>query len=116
VATHTPLPLKSAIVARGLTFKKVAEDNGVSPTVLSEVLNRRRVAWPALRERLAGYLGASAAELFGDDDGVDAAAAELVRRTTKAQGLDEIVVDTVVIGKVATLLRAEINERKTSAA
>lgn len=59
-----PHPAKAEIVARGLTQKQVAQEVGINANLFTQVLNRRRSSWPALRARLADYLDLPEDDLF----------------------------------------------------
>lgn len=59
-----PQPAKGVLVAIGQSQREVAEALGVNPHLFGRVLNCHTTPWPALRERLAEYLGLPAADLF----------------------------------------------------
>lgn len=59
--------LKALRTAQGLSLRALAEETGLSPTLISQV--EREVAEPSLRtlRRLADFFGTSVATLFDDD-------------------------------------------------
>jgi transcriptional regulator with XRE-family HTH domain len=56
--------VKVELAKRGESQRACAISVGVSPPVLTQVLNGHRSAWPALRRRLADHLGKDETELF----------------------------------------------------
>jgi transcriptional regulator with XRE-family HTH domain len=60
-------PVKTAIVARGETYREFASRVGVSERVLAGVLNGRIASWPSLRRRCADELRRPEDELFPEE-------------------------------------------------
>jgi transcriptional regulator with XRE-family HTH domain len=52
------------IVARGETQRQVAHAINVGPGVLGRALNGHVTPWPALRRKVAAYLGVTEAEAW----------------------------------------------------
>jgi transcriptional regulator with XRE-family HTH domain len=59
-----PHPVKVALAARGETQTQLAAAVKVTPGTLAQVVNGRHEAWPALRRRVAEYLGQPEHDLF----------------------------------------------------
>lgn len=57
-------PVKVELAKRGQTQRHLAGEVRVSPGTLSQVLNGRAAAWPALRRRVAEALGQPEDALF----------------------------------------------------
>lgn len=63
-----PHPVKTELAKRGRTQRWLAAETGVSPGVLSQVLNGHTAAWPALRRRIAERLELPESKLFRGGD------------------------------------------------
>lgn len=63
-----PHPAKALIVGKGLTQLEVARAVGLAPSAFSRALNGHLTPWPALRRRVADYLGVTEAEAWNLDD------------------------------------------------
>ena len=98
-----PHPVKIELARRGETQRQCAAAIGVSAGSLNLVLNGHMAPWPALRDRLAEYLGCPADTLFSGD-ALRTAAADLVQRTAVDRGLPAEVDDPAVLQRVATIV------------
>lgn len=63
---------------RGLTASDLLRSAGYAPTMSTSIEKRKRVAWPALRRKIAMVLGVNEKEIF-DDEGF-AREAEMIYR------------------------------------
>lgn len=96
-----PHPAKAIIVGRGLTQRVVAEAVGCNPHTFGRVLNGRVDAWPALRAKLAAYLGVAEPDLFTRPEVTEAS----VAAERAAQGLGATVTDRDALGAVSAAFR-----------
>ncbi len=92
-----PHPVKTELARLGQTQRDLAAAIGYSPGTVSQVLNGHVSAWPELRARVARYLNTPEGALFP----AESASADLVARTTAAQGLPLHVDDPDTIDAIA---------------
>lgn len=97
-----PHPVKVALAARGETQKHLAIAVGVTPGTLAQVVNGHHSSWPALRRRVAEYLGEPESVLFPDRGPM----AEWVAESRRSQGLPPTVQDPAALARVAAALGA----------
>jgi transcriptional regulator with XRE-family HTH domain len=90
-------PVKVVLAELGITQRQLAEATDYAPQTLSQVLNGRLAPWPALKCRVATYLGRPESELFPD-------AVERLIAQAEQQGYGRAVTDLGTLKRVAGLV------------
>src|SRR5262249_36077736 len=94
-------PVKTALVAAGITQTEFAPTVGVSVNTFRQVVNGHQAAWPSLRQRVSERLQRPESELFPETTtGATRAAAERA-----AQGLPTTITDADALARVERIAR-----------
>ena len=102
-SSRSPQPAKALLALRDINQTAAARDLGCTPHCIGRVLNGRERPSDDFKARLAEYLDTPAVELFVDN--LADVAIALVRRTTEASNVSEVVTDAGAVEQVVAILR-----------